>query len=62
MHINDASRAVTVVGRLLQGNNKIYKEQIRDEYDKFRVQFLNRGKRKEYISIQEARNNKFPSF
>ena len=59
VHINDASRAVTVVGNLLQKNNKIYKEQIREEYDKFRDQFLKRTKEKEYISIEEARQNKF---
>lgn len=60
VHINDASRAVTVVGELLQKNNKIYKEQIRTEYDKFREQFLNRTKQKEYISIEDARNRKYP--
>jgi 5-methyltetrahydrofolate--homocysteine methyltransferase len=59
VHINDASRAVTVVGNLLQKDNKVYKEQIREEYDKFRVQFLNRTKEKEYVSIEEARQNKF---
>jgi len=59
VHVNDASRAVTVVGNLLQENNTIYKEQIRNEYDKFRDQFLTRGKRKEYISIEEARKRKF---
>ena len=59
VHINDASRAVTVVGDLLQKDSDVYKEQIREEYDKFRAQFMNRGKRKEYITIEEARNNKF---
>ena len=59
VHINDASRAVTVVGNLLKKDNSIYKEQIREEYDKFRVQFLNRTKEKEYVSIEEARQNKF---
>ncbi|WP_460219913.1 methionine synthase [Psychroserpens sp. MEBiC05023] len=59
VHINDASRAVTVVGNLLQKDNTIYKEQIREEYDKFREQFLTRGKRKTYLSIDEARKNKF---
>ncbi len=59
VHINDASRAVTVVGNLLQKDNRIYKEQIREEYDKFRDQFLRRTKEKEYISIEEARQNKF---
>lgn len=59
VHVNDASRAVTVVGNLLQENKNTYKEEIREEYIKFREQFLNRGKRKEYISIKEARKRKF---
>jgi len=59
VHINDASRAVTVVGNLLQKDNKVFKEQIRDEYDVFREQFLKRGKKKEFLSIEEARQNKF---
>ena len=59
VHINDASRAVTVVGNLLQKDNHIFKSQIREEYDTFRAQFLKRGKRKEYISIDDARKNKY---
>ena len=59
VHVNDASRAVTVVGDLLQENNTVYKDQIRTEYDKFRDQFLNRTKQKNYISLAEARANKF---
>lgn len=59
VHINDASRAVTVVGNLLKKDNSVYKEQIREEYDKFRTQFLKRGKQKDYISIEDARENKF---
>lgn len=59
VHINDASRAVTVVGNLLQKDNGVYKGQIREEYDKFREQFLNRTKEKEYLTILEARKNRF---
>ncbi len=59
VHINDASRAVTVVGELLQKDSQPYKNQIREEYDKFREQFLKRGKQKDYISIEEARKKKF---
>lgn len=59
VHVNDASRAVTVVGNLLQKDNNVYKEQIREEYEKFREQFLKRGKQKEYVSIKEARERKF---
>ena len=59
VHINDASRAVTVVGNLLQQDSQVYKDQIRVEYDKFRAQFLNRSRQKEYVPIEAARNNKF---
>ncbi len=59
VHINDASRAVTVVGKLLKNDNRIYKNQIREDYDLFREQFLKRGKKKEYLSIEDARKNKF---
>ncbi|RCW93333.1 methionine synthase [Winogradskyella arenosi] len=59
VHINDASRAVTVVGNLLQNDSKIYKNQIREEYDAFREQFLKRTKKKDYLTLAEARKNKF---
>ena len=59
VHINDASRAVTVVGKLLRKDNTIYKNQIREDYDKFREQFLKRGRKKEFLTIEEARKNKF---
>lgn len=59
VHVNDASRAVTVVGSLLQKDNKIYKEQIREEYEKFREQFLKRGKTKNFVNIEEARKRKY---
>ena len=59
VHINDASRAVTVVGNLLQKDNKVFKKQIREEYDAFREQFLKRTKEKVYLTIEEARKNKF---
>ncbi|WP_083191712.1 methionine synthase [Formosa haliotis] len=59
VHVNDASRAVTVVGNLLQEDSKIYKEQIREEYEKFREQFLKRGKKKNFVTIEDARKRKF---
>ena len=59
VHVNDASRAVTVVGNLLKEDSRIYKDQIREEYDLFREKFLNRSKSKEYVSLEEARKRKF---
>ncbi len=59
VHVNDASRAVTVVGNLLNENNKVFKAQIREEYDQFRERFLTRSKQKSYCSISEARQKKY---
>ena len=60
VHVNDASRAVTVVGDLLQKERSAdYIEQIKLEYESFRNKFLKRGRTKEYIPIADARQNKF---
>ena len=59
VHVNDASRAVTVVGNLLKEDSGIYKSLIREEYALFREKFLDRSKSKAYISIAEARKRKF---
>lgn len=60
VHVNDASRAVTVINNLLQPDkNKIYKEDIRAEYEKLRHDFLSRARDKKYLSIADARKNKY---
>ncbi len=60
VHVNDASRAVTVVGDLLnKKTSSAYVANIKNEYDLFRTQFLKRGKEKNYISIEEARKRKY---
>lgn len=59
VHVNDASRAVTVVGDLLQKEKKdAYKVQLKNDYKVFREGFLKRQKTKEYIPLKEARRNK----
>jgi 5-methyltetrahydrofolate--homocysteine methyltransferase len=59
VHVNDASRAVTVVGDLLQKDRKQgYKEELKKEYATFRENFLGRQQRKEYLSLKEAREKK----
>jgi 5-methyltetrahydrofolate--homocysteine methyltransferase len=61
VHVNDASRAVTVASNLLQSETKeIYTKTIREEYDKLREGYLNRSRDKNYLSIEQARKNKFP--
>lgn len=60
VHVNDASRAVTVVGDLLQKERSgSYKKQVKLDYESFRDKFLQRGQQKEYISLADARQNKF---
>ena len=58
IHVNDASRAVTVAGNLLNSENKIYASDIRAEYDAFRETFLNRSRDKNFLTIEQARKNK----
>ena len=59
VHVNDASRAVTVAGSLLNKENApSYKAQIREEYEKFRAKFLDRQETKEHISLSLARERK----
>ncbi|MDO6519132.1 methionine synthase [Zobellia uliginosa] len=60
VHVNDASRAVTVVGDLLQKDtSEKYKKTIKEDYDVFREKFLSRTKKKEYKSLAAARENRF---
>ncbi|WP_445735493.1 methionine synthase [Mariniflexile sp.] len=60
VHVNDASRAVTVVGDLLNKKSaNDYVANLKKDYDEFRKKFLKRGKEKSYISINEARKRKY---
>ncbi|WP_237276408.1 methionine synthase [Tenacibaculum ovolyticum] len=59
VHVNDASRAVTVVSDLLnKETSNAYVMKLKKDYDEFREKFLKRGKTKAYVSIEEARKRK----
>jgi 5-methyltetrahydrofolate--homocysteine methyltransferase len=59
VHVNDASRAVTVASNLLQKETKDnYVKAIREEYDNLREGYLNRSRDKNYLTIGQARKNK----
>ncbi len=59
VHVNDASRAVTVVGDLLKKDTNVaYKQNLKEDYEVFRDKFLKRSVKKEYKSIEAARKNK----
>lgn len=60
VHVNDASRAVTVVGDLLnKKKSKDYRDKLKQDYDEFREKFLKRKKKKSYISLEAARAKKY---
>ncbi|WP_051884522.1 methionine synthase [Chryseobacterium luteum] len=59
VHVNDASRAVNVVSSLLGDRNKEYVDDLKSDYSDFREKFLNRQIDKEYVSIEDARKDKF---
>lgn len=59
VHVNDASRAVTVVGDLLQDETRaVYKQKIKEDYQEFAEKFLARTKKKTYVSLADARADK----
>jgi len=59
VHVNDASRAVTVAGNLLNSDTKEkYTQDIRAEYDALREGYLNRSRDKNFLTIEQARANK----
>jgi 5-methyltetrahydrofolate--homocysteine methyltransferase len=60
VHVNDASRAVGVVSSLLnKDKSNVYSLELKKDYDDFREKFLNRQIDKEYVTIEEARKQKF---
>ena len=59
VHVNDASRAVTVAGNLLNSDTKDkYTQDLRAEYDALREGYLNRSRDKNFLTIEQARANK----
>ncbi len=58
VHVNDASRAVTVAGNLLNADNLDYSKALRSEYDELREGYLNRSRDKNFLTIEQARLNK----
>ena len=60
VHVNDASRAVTVVSQLLQNNKGTdYHQSIKEDYASFRKNFQKRKESKTYIPLPDAREQKF---
>lgn len=59
IHVLDASRSVTVVERLLSKDKGEYIGEVRKQYERIRVHHASKEKQKQYISLEEARANRF---
>lgn len=60
VHVNDASRCVTVAGKLLGDDKADFVKTIQTDYQKVREQFAGQHAAAKFISIQEARENAYP--
>ncbi len=60
VHVHDASRSVTIANKLLQNHSKqSYKQELKQEYDQLRKDYLSRATEKSYVTLTQARENKF---
>ncbi len=59
IHILDASRSVPVATKLISEGQNSFLVETHKEYDKIRDGFLSRTVKKEYLTIGEARKNKY---
>ncbi|CAN5378103.1 methionine synthase [soil metagenome] len=59
VHVLDASRSVPVTGNLLGENKVRFFGEVREEYENLRTDHANRSKEKKYLSIVDARKNKY---
>jgi len=59
VHVLDASRSVPVASELISTETRVaFKEKIKTEYDKMRVDHASRQQVKHYITLEEARANR----
>ena len=59
VHVTDASRSVTIAGKLLGGEKAAFVKEIADEYAIVQQQHAARQSFKGYLTLAEARNNAF---
>ena len=63
VHVNDASRAVPVVQKLLGQERVAFHSDLRAEYDRLRSQYEERQREKRFVSLAAAREQRFrPDF
>lgn len=60
VHVHDASRSVTTVSQLLNKDTKgNFQLNLQEEYNELRTGYLERAREKQYITLEQARANKF---
>ncbi len=59
IHVSDASRAVTVVEKLIGKEKELFIQGIKEEYQRVRDHYEKSRKQKPLLSIKEARKNRF---
>lgn len=60
VHVNDASRSVGVVSKLLQEDVKeTFKQEIKEQYERVRVGYAKKKNAKPGLTIDQARQNKY---
>ncbi|MEX0600579.1 MAG: vitamin B12 dependent-methionine synthase activation domain-containing protein, partial [Rhodothermales bacterium] len=59
VHVLDASRSVGVVSRLISEQRETFAREVRAEYEALRTRHNERTSRKTYLSIGEARSNRY---
>jgi 5-methyltetrahydrofolate--homocysteine methyltransferase len=59
IHVLDASRSVPVAGSLLGDKKQDFVQNIKSEYEKLREYHHKKKSQKQFVSISEARKNKF---
>jgi 5-methyltetrahydrofolate--homocysteine methyltransferase len=60
VHVNDASRAVTIAGEVIEnkkGSHVAFAKAKKEEYLKLRTDFLGRSKAKDFLTLENARKN-----
>jgi 5-methyltetrahydrofolate--homocysteine methyltransferase len=59
VHVHDASRSVTVVSSLLGSQKESYLQETKQAYEELREEHFGRLKDRQFVSIKEARANKY---
>lgn len=58
VHVLDASRSVQVVSKLLGADRGAFREEVDHEYQAVRAKHARRGREKEYLTLEAARENR----